>query len=241
MRQKMAQSGLTAPTFASNRESDEFEATFLLHHFMTENDWTWLASFKEDDLTEDQTRALIFVREVGAIDNSTYRSLTQTDTLTASRNLRHLRSIDLLADRGSGARTHYVAGPRFPHDSMDVNATKIDDNMDANADGAARPRYSRGGTRMASVSDLPPGLRLRLQALGRRLEPEHARELIGSLCEWRALTAEEIANLMGKTTAYVSQKYLYRMVRDGELNYLYPEMVKHPGQRYTKQSKRRER
>lgn len=233
MRQKMSQSGLTAPTFDSNRESDEFTATFLLHHFMTESDWEWLAKFKKFDLHEDQRRALIFVREVGAIDNSSYRSLTQADTLAASKSLRQMRVQNLLADKGSGARTYYVAGTAFPADNMDAKGLKIDVSMDA----SSRDRYSKGGARLVSVLDLPPNLRDRIQSLGKRLEPQLARELIVALCEWRPVSAEEIGVLLNKTTSYVSQKYLYGMVREGELSYLYPEMVKHPGQKYTRSTK----
>jgi len=228
MKQKMAQSGLSSPTFDSNRDADEFTATFLLHHFMSESDWSWLAKFKGLDLSEDQTRALIFVREVGAIDNSSYRSLTQTDTLTASKSLRQLLVLELLANRGSGARTHYVAGPKFPSENMDAGAAKMDASMDAR-----RPSiYSKAGAKLVGVSDLPPALRLRVQALGKRLQPAEAMDLIRALCKWRPLSAEEIGILLGKTPGYVSQRYLYNMVRDKDLSYLFPEMVKHPGQKY---------
>jgi ATP-dependent DNA helicase RecG len=95
---------------SSNRDSDEFSAIFLFHHFLSERDWVWLAHFNSFSLTEDQMRALIFVREVGAIDNSAYRSLTQTDPLAASKSLRRLRELDILEDRGGGSRTYYVMG-----------------------------------------------------------------------------------------------------------------------------------
>jgi ATP-dependent DNA helicase RecG len=221
MRQKMSQSGLSSPTFESDRDHDDFKGIFLLHHFLNESDWAWLAQFKSLDLSEDQMRALIFMRETGAIDNSAYRSLTQTDTLTASKSLRQLRTLDLISDRGSGARTYYVPGPLFPGQkanlSIDVNVPSM---------------YGKSGERLASLTDLPVDLRLRLQSIGKRLEPEKAKSLIKQLCAWRPLSAEEIARLLNKTTSYVSQKYLYSMVRAGELAYLYPEMVKHPGQKY---------
>jgi ATP-dependent DNA helicase RecG len=224
MRKYMANSGLSSPTFDSDRDNDEFRAIFLLHHFLNEKDWEWLSQFKSMDLTEDQMRALIFMREVGAIDNSTYRSLTQSDTLSASKSLRHLRSLNLISDRGSGARTYYVPGPTFPA----LGAA----NMDASMDASGNKMYGKSGDRLASASDLPPELRLRVQSIGKRLEPEKARSLIVDLCRWRPLSAEEIASFIKKTTSYVSQKYLYGMVRDGRLVYLYPEMVKHPGQKY---------
>ena len=228
MRQKMAQSGLSVPTFDSDRTNDEFRAIFLLHHFMTEKDWDWLGQMKEYELTEDQMKALIFVREVGAIDNSTYRSLTQTETLVASRSLRTLRTHELLQDKGSGARTYYVPGIAFPqaHDVEIVQ--KEDGSIYVNL----VSRYAKSGDRLAQASDLPPALRARIQSIGKRLEPLKAQQIISDLCAWKPLSAEEIAGLIGKTSSYVSQKYLYAMVRDGRLTYLYPAMVKHPGQKY---------
>jgi ATP-dependent DNA helicase RecG len=46
------------------------------------------------------------------------------------------------------------------------------------------------------------------------------------------MSAEEVSSVLGKTSQYVANKYLYPMVRDGVLGHLYPEMVKHPGQKY---------
>lgn len=74
MRQMLKSSGLSLPTFDSDRDGDTFTAIFLFHHFLNEEDWAWLKRFTNLDLTEDQMRALVFVREVGAIDNSTYRT-----------------------------------------------------------------------------------------------------------------------------------------------------------------------
>lgn len=41
MREMMNQHGLSAPTFSSNRDSDDFTAIFLFHHFLSEQDWAW--------------------------------------------------------------------------------------------------------------------------------------------------------------------------------------------------------
>lgn len=221
MREMMAQHGLSAPTFSSNRDSDEFTAIFLFHHFLSERDWEWLSHFKSHNLNEDQMRALIFVREVGAIDNSAYRSLTQTDTLTASKSLRRLRELDVLEDRGSGSRTYYVAGAA-------MRGASVSDEEIARSSGITTDNRRRSVTQ----ADLPSNLRLALNSIGRRILPEEMEILITGLCAWRPLSAEEIAALLGKTSNYVSNKYLYPMVRDGKLKHLFPEMVKHPGQKY---------
>lgn len=221
MREIMSGHGLSAPTFSSNRDNDEFTAIFLFHHFLSERDWEWLAGFSNLQLTEDQMRAMIFVREVGAIDNSAYRSLTQADTLTASKSLRKLREHDLLEDKGSGSRTYYVPGKLMRERTLSHDASM----------------HARGGThdaklRLPSMVEMPTHLRMRFQSMRKRIEPAEMESLLIDLCAWRALSAEEIANLLGKTTHYISNKYLYRMVREGRLRHKYPEMVKHPGQRY---------
>lgn len=231
MQQWMTLSGLASPTFESDRDADEFSATFLFHHFLDEGDWAWLANFTELALSEDQMKALIFVREVGAIDNSTYRSLTQTDTLGASKSLRKLRELELLADRGSGARTYYVPGPDMIHRvNMDAKGGQKGTTIHAkgvNMDGS-------GAETAITLQDLPEGLRFAVRAshLRKRLDPNYAKSLIERLCAWKPLSVAEIALLLGKKPTHVSQKYLSPMVSSGRLEYLYPEMIQHPGQKY---------
>lgn len=86
--------------------------------------------------------------------------------------------------------------------------------------------------RSVTEADLPSALRVQLSSFGRRILPEDMKAFIVALCKWRPMSAEEIASVLGKTTNYVSNKYIYPMVKEGELGHLYPEMVKHPGQKY---------
>jgi ATP-dependent DNA helicase RecG len=61
----------------------------------------------------DEAKALIVVREAGAIDNATYRELSKVDTLAASAALRRLRDAGLLAQKGRGSATYYVPTERL--------------------------------------------------------------------------------------------------------------------------------
>ena len=230
MQEKMAQSGLASPTFESDRDADEFSATFLFHHFLDQSDWDWLSGFSDLKLTEEQMKALIFVREVGAIDNSVYRSLNHVDAGGAGKGLRELRRLELLADRGSGARTHYVPGPQMLARAGSV-ATTIHDSPE-NMDGGI---HAKNGETIP-LAQLPPVLRTRVthSKLIKRLEPDAVRSLIADLCGWRDLSLAEVAGLLERTPAYLSQKYLGPMVAEGALAYLYPEMPQHPGQKYRK-------
>lgn len=229
MQEKMKQSGLAAPTFESDREGQEFSATFLFHHFLDESDWDWLGQFSDLAITEDQMRALIFVREVGAIDNSTYRSLTSLDTLAASKSLRLLVQNGTLKAKGSGPKAHYVAGTELESRSARV-AKPV--SMDANSDNMdARIKDDFG---QVSISHLPVPLRVavRVTHLRKRLSPDDMRKIIERLCDWKPQSIAELSAYLKKKPSYISQKYVAPMVSEGVLQYLYPEMPQHPGQKY---------
>jgi len=93
--------------------NDQFVARYFFHHFLGAEDIAWLAQFKDLHLSEDEAKALIVVREAGALNNSTYRELTKVDTLTASQSLRRLRDAGLLAQKGRGSATYYVPTDRL--------------------------------------------------------------------------------------------------------------------------------
>ena len=113
MRNAMQNANLTVPFFESDRESDQFTATLLFHHLLGEEDVQWLTKFKDCSLSDDEARVLVVVREIGAINNAYYRSLTGLDTLTVSRRLQHLRDVRLLEQKGKSSATYYVPGERF--------------------------------------------------------------------------------------------------------------------------------
>ena len=100
MRESMEQAGLTPPLFESDRGADQFVARYFFHHFLGEEDIAWLAQFRDLHLTDEEAKALIVVREAGAIDNAAYRELSKVDALAASQALRRLRDAGLLAQKG---------------------------------------------------------------------------------------------------------------------------------------------
>ena len=122
MRQKMEDAHLSPPTFESDREENRFSAYFLFHHFLGPDDINWLASFQDLNLADDDHRALIFVREVGAIDNNAYRNINHVDTLTASSHLRRLRDNGLLSKKEKGRATYYTPTERFLSSLSEVYA-----------------------------------------------------------------------------------------------------------------------
>ena len=93
MRDEMRKANLSVPLIESDRASNLFVLTLLPHHLFDKQDIQWLQSFKELNLTDEEARTLIVIREKGSISNAEYRTINGVDTLTASSSFTtHTRS-----------------------------------------------------------------------------------------------------------------------------------------------------
>ncbi len=239
MRELMDQSKLTAPFFESDREMDTFVATFLPHHLFGAEDFLWLAQFQDCNLTDDEARALIVVRETGAMNNAYYRTLSGLDALSSSRHLQHLRDLHLLNQKGKSATTYYVPGNRLT-DSQQSQVSIPDKPLSGNLGIPDKPlsgnlsipdkQYKQLGL-PDNFPALPAPLVQIIVRLGKRATPREVRDVIVALCRWRDLRPPEIAVLIGRSLRHTRDGYLYTMVREGELETVH-EDPQHPKQAY---------
>jgi ATP-dependent DNA helicase RecG len=238
MRELMLAQDLLPPTFESSRRPDQFVATFLFHHFLGPDDLAWLRNLTREPISDEESRALVFVRELGAIDNAAYRTINRTDTLSASGHLRRLRDLELLEMKGAGNRTYYAPGAMFVAGSQPGQS----------AGGAGNPHHPtpdthqlRSNTHQVAadthqrLAALPAPLKARVPSAGTKPRRETLRVLIRDLCAWRAFSARELAELLGgRDHKHLVRELLSPMVHDGLLAYTVPEMENHPDQRYTR-------
>jgi ATP-dependent DNA helicase RecG len=245
MRDAMEHANLTLPLFESDRQRDSFTVTLLVHHLFGPKDLEWLAHFKDYSLNDQETRALFVVREVGAINNASYRDINHVDTLTASAHLRRLRDLHLLEQRGKSSATYYVPTQYLLDPTS--NPLLVESNPSGSSllvgtyplTGELNPT---GKTLTGVVPELPEELVSAIQALGRRSSPYDVMQVILRLCSWRALKAQEISVLLGRRTVnWVRENYLTPMLRAGELEFLHPDNPSHPQQAYRTSSKGTER
>lgn len=223
MRRLMQAAHLVPPTFESSRENNEFATRLLLHHFLDANDVEWLKQFEKFDLADSQKQALIFVREVGAIDNTTYRQMADCDTLKASADLRVLKGYELLASKGKGKSTYYVSGKGLSAQAPPVSTPPQDLNTPATEISTPAP----------DLSTPPQEILDRIKALNKREHDKSKVELIIlDLCSLKPMKATEIAAYFQKEESYFKRKYLSNMIAQRKLKYLYPEMINHPEQAY---------
>lgn len=257
MRDLMQAQNLLPPTFESQSTSDQFVATFLFHHFLAEEDIVWLGRLTDAALSDEDARALVYLREVGAIDNATYRDLNRTDTLNASVRLRRLRDLALLEMKGSGSRTYYVPGAAFVASFRPVSGDSHQSGGDQHVRIPADPLFIQSDPRtdasnpvsMSSDShhllvtisedshhlpeDMPTALRARIPPLRSKPRREVMSSLIVDLCRWRPLSARDVALILRRNNQKVLVRdYLTPMVAAGLLAYTIPTQEHHPEQRY---------
>ena len=69
----------------------------------------WLAQYAEFGLVNEQKLALVFVREVGVIDNATYRQLDSSITHARARlEIHKLCDLGFIEKKGQGRSTYYI-------------------------------------------------------------------------------------------------------------------------------------
>ena len=245
MRALMEKANLLPPTFESDHGRNQFTTRLLLHHFLGTDDVKWLAQFEQFELNEDQKRALIFIKEVGAIDNSAHRQLNSIDTLKASADLRDLRKKDILNQKGKGKSTYYVPSTYFAKE-LSTPATELSApprEVNTPATGLSTPAESLNtppknlNTPAKATSsddmDIPHELMEEIKSLGKRVNnPRKIKELVKKICDHKPHSAVQIAQYFDKEESYFKRQYLSTMIKDGELEYTVPEMINHPQQAY---------
>jgi ATP-dependent DNA helicase RecG len=240
MREGMKEANLSVPLFESDREGNKFVLTLLSHHFFNEKDLQWLKLFSEFDLSSEEARALLVIREMGAITNADYRNINCVDTLSASASLRRLRDFGLLESKGKSSQTYYVPGKTIAlKEAETLNKPSISTELTPQVSPLSTeltPNImslpSELNTLSSELDSLPLELKQALTSLGSRSSPDNIKNLILSLCTFKPFKLPELAGLLKRHDVYVRQNYLVPLIKAGKLQYLFPYQPNHPQQAY---------
>ncbi len=235
MRDQMKAAHLMPPTFESSRETNVFTIRLLLHHLLGEEDVKWLAQFANYDLSNEQRLSLIFMRELGAIDNITYRQLnSDINTRRASLDLHRMCEMGLFELKGQGRNAYYVAGREFVLlSSKDVGEMCRGEGETCRAN----DEMCRGDDEMCRAEDLPDELKERVEKTGKRVASKDMENLIVDLCAFRPFSLAEMASLLHRDLSALRYHYINHLIKQGKLFYTIPEMLNHPNQKYTSKKK----
>ena len=226
MKRMMEKAHLAIPTFESDRESNKFTVRLLLHHFLGEDDLKWLTRFEQYELTDDQKKALVFLRETGAINNSVFRQFSGKDTLQASAELKALRNFNIIKPKGKGNATYYVLESAFLGETLQ--------ETDETLQGTDKTLQAPSETLQARLEELRarPTIVQALARLKRHTKRNDLISIIVDLCKEEPLKSVEIAGLLNRNETYLRTILVDMVGENGPLAYTIPEMPTHPNQAY---------
>jgi ATP-dependent DNA helicase RecG len=244
MRTSMEKFGMIPPTFESSREKNTFTIRLLLHHFLNDDDLLWLQKFNEFDLDDNKKRILIFVREVGAVDNLSARQINGTAKPATNADLKKMSNMRLLDQKGKNKFTYYVPGEKLiallpnkndPKEGFSTPPQKL----------SALPKGLNALPKELSalpkeLSALPPNMQEQYAKIQARIDflPQRVNdkqviaEIICDLCTLYPMKLSELALFVHRTEKYIFRSFVKPLLRDKQITYQYPEMINHPEQAY---------
>ena len=254
MRRLMKEAGLMPPTFESNHEANKFTARLLLHHFLSKENMVWLSQYSEYNLINEQKLALVFVREVGAIDNLTYRQLDTTITHARARlEIHRLCELGFLVKKGQGRNTYYVKtekvvslGEMLPHQGeMFHGEEKINHGKEEKKGGIYHGeeeiyhgKEEKNGemfhalNRDALLAELPEELKKQILVMKKWTPKNEMEQIIISLCSLRPYSIVELELLLQRSQKALKSFLIKALLESNKLFYWIPEMIRHPQQKY---------
>ena len=194
------------------------------------------------------------MREVGAIDNATYRQLDSSITHARARlEIYKLCDLGFIEKKGQGRNTYYIRtskvvslGERLrPQDErlLPQHGTLGERYQGENERYQAFEERYQGevGTfeeecmlkpREELVRELPNELQERVNNIGSRASRETVCQLIIDLCAFKPYSYEELASILQRSPKALKDKYLKPLRLANKLFYWIPEMINHPLQKY---------
>lgn len=228
MRRLMKNANMVPPTFESDHTRNQFTARLLLHHFLCEEDVRWFEAFTPFELSDEQKLALVFVREVGAIDNITYRQLSGVKSVRASKDLSRMANCHLLEAKKHSNQTYYVVGEELKARIKKLNPPTSDPNPPS-----SDPNPPSLDVNPPTQEILSTDLKNRIERIGRRTrDKELLLGIVVDLCRIKPRSISEIAKIINRTDNYVKHDLVAPLRENGRLTYTIPDMINHPEQKY---------
>ena len=261
MRRLMKEAGLMPPTFESNHEANKFTARLLLHHFLSKENMEWLAQYAEFGLVNEQKLALVFVREVGAIDNATYRQLDSSITHARARlEIHKLCDLGFIEKKGQGRNTYYIRtskvvslderlppqGERLPpqgerllpqHGTLGERYQGEGERYQGKV-GTFGERYQGEDERYQGINReellllLPDDIKKRIDEVGKRVPKDVLNKLVVDMCSIVPLSMDDLSVLLHRNSKSFKNKNIKVLLETKQLFYWIPELINHPLQKY---------
>ena len=190
------------------------------------------------------TSIVNFVREVGAIDNATYRQLDSSITHARARlEIHKLCDLGFLEKKGQGRNTYYIRTSKvvsLGERLLPQHGTLCEKLPPQHGTLCERlpPQHgtfeieSQTKSRNELLRELPKGLQERVAKLGKWASREKVSQLLVDLCAFKPYSYEELALIIQRAAKPMKDKYIKPLRLANKLFYWIPEMINHPQQKY---------
>ena len=220
-----------------------------------------MARYAEFGLMNEQKLALVFVREVGAIDNATYRQLDSSITHARARlEIHKLCDLGFLEKKGQGRNTYYIRtskvvslGERLrpqnerllpqdekippQHGILGERYQGENERYQAFEEryqgevGTFGERY-QGVNREELLLLLPDDIKKRIDEVGKRVPKDVLNKLVVDMCSIIPLSMDDLSVLLHRNSKSFKNKNIKVLLENNQLFYWIPEMINHPQQKY---------
>ena len=192
----------------------------------------WVDVIGATHLSDNQKLTLVFLREIGAIDNSSYRQIASVSVRQATNDLRTLKELGYVTQEGKSKGAIYKLAAMVGNDQTMVGNEQTMVGNDQTMVGNNQSIVGKASVRGFLTDRIPQALKEKIEALKGRSEPQEISQLILEVGEVTDFSATEIAALLKRNEKYVKSTYLRPLLDLGELEYTIPDMQRHPMQRY---------
>ena len=213
-----------------------------------------MAQYAEFGLVNEQKLALVFVREVGAIDNATYRQLESSIALARARlEIHKLCDLGFLEKKGQGRNTYYIRtskvvslGERLPpqderllpqHGTLGERYQGENERYQAFEEryqgevGTFEERY-QGVNREELLLLLPDYIKKKIDEVGKRVPKDVLNKLVVDMCSIVPLSMDDLSVLLHRNSKSFKNKNIKVLLENNQLFYWIQEMINHPQQKY---------
>lgn len=207
----------------------------------------WLAQYTVFGLLNEQKLALVFVREVGAIDNATYRQLdTSIANARARLEIHKLCDLGFLEKKGQGRNTYYIRtskvvslaerlspqDERLPPQHGTLGERYQGENERYQGEvGTFEERY-QGVNREELLLLLPDHIKKRIDEVGKRVPKDVLNKLVVDMCSIVPLSMDDLSVLLHRNSKSFKNKNIKVLLENNQFFYWIPEMINHPQQKY---------
>lgn len=180
----------------------------------------WLAQYTVFGLLNEQKLALVFVREVGAIDNATYRQLDSSITHARARlEIHKLCNLGFLEKKGQGRNTYYIRtskvvslGERLPPQDerlLPQHGTLGERYQGENERYQAFEERYQGVNREELLLLLPDYIKKKIDEVGKRVPKDVLNKLVVDMCSIVPLSMDDLSVLLHRN----SKSFKIRILR----------------------------